>query len=262
MGAASTSSVDPRERFRRTAAGPRVYGHRGASARAPENTLAAFALAMDERADGIELDARLCGSGEVVVMHDATLARTTGDPRAVRDVTLAELRVLDAGAGERVPLLDEVLELVLGRGGVVNVELKSDGDDRRLLARGIAAALGRRKVADRPAIAVSSFDPRALLALRLERVGAPLLFLFEDSRQGRLLSRVVPRALRTIGINPEHTLITPRRVAAWHARGLLVTPWTVDGVERVCRLADAGVDGLITNDPAGTRAALARSLAS
>ena len=68
-------------------------------------------------------------------MHDATLARTTGDPRAVRAVTLAELRRLDAGAGERVPLLDEALDLVLGRGGVVNVELKCGGADRRLLAR-------------------------------------------------------------------------------------------------------------------------------
>lgn len=257
MSGASSAGLG--ERLRRSATRPRVFGHRGASLRAPENTLAAFTLAMDEGADGIELDTQLCGSGELVVMHDLTLARTTGDPRTVREVTLQELRRLDAGRGERVPLLDEVLELVLGRGGVVNIELKAHSDDRSRLAQRIAVLLARRRVADRSALAVSSFDPRALLVLRMERVVAPLLLLVENTRQGRLLARAVPPLLRPVGINPEYGLATPARVNRWRARGLLVTAWTVDGADRVRQLANAGVDGLITNDPAGTLAALETS---
>ena len=249
-------SADLLARFRRTSSGPRVFGHRGASARRPENTLAAFALALDEGADGIELDTRRCASGEMVVMHDPTLLRTAGDPRFVREVPRRELSALDVGGGEPVPLLDEALDVVLGRGGLVNVELKGDDDDRWLLARTLARTLARRSAAERDAIVISTFDPRVLFALQWERAAVPVVFLFENTRQGRVRGRVVPRLLSPAGINPEHVLVNAARVKSWHARGLLVTTWTVDGEERVLALSDAGVDGLITNDPAGTVAAL------
>jgi glycerophosphoryl diester phosphodiesterase len=243
-------------RFRRTAAGPRVFGHRGASARAPENTLAAFSLALDEGADGVELDVCRCASGEVVVLHDPTLARTTGDPRAVRDVSFAELRRLDAGAGEQIPLLDEALELVVGRDGVVNVEVKADDDDRSLIARCVARTLGRRSARERASIVISSFDPRLLLALRAHGVGVPFLFLFADTSQGRILARTMPPLLCAAGVNPEYTLLTEARVRSWRARGLLVSAWTVNGAPLAQYLARLGVDALITDDPRGTRAAL------
>jgi glycerophosphoryl diester phosphodiesterase len=92
---------------------PLIVGHRGASAHAPENTLAAFRLAREQGADAIELDAKRCASGEVVIMHDATLNRTTNGDGNVHEWSLAELHSLDAGKGERIPTLDEVLELVL-----------------------------------------------------------------------------------------------------------------------------------------------------
>jgi glycerophosphoryl diester phosphodiesterase len=244
-------------RFRRGVAGPLVWGHRGASARAPENTLAAFALALAEGADGVELDVRRCATGEVVVLHDPTLLRTAGDPRAVREVPLPALRRLDAGRGECVPLLDEVIDVVVGSGRLLNVEVKADGDDRAGLARAVAESLARRTAAERAAIAVSTFDPRMVIGLRRAGLGVPLLFLCEDTRQGRLLGRAVPPLLGTPGINPEHVLVTPARMARWRARGLVVTPWTVDDPARIRALAAAGVDGLITNDPAGTRRALA-----
>jgi len=243
-------------RFRRGSGAPLVFGHRGASARAPENTLAAFALALAEGADGVELDVRRCATDEVVVLHDPTLRRTAGDPRAVREVPLRELRRLDAGRGECVPLLDEVIDVVAGSGRLLNVEVKADGDDRARLARCVSETLARRTEAERAHIAVSTFDPRMVLALRRAGLSAPLLFLCEDTRQGRLLGRAVPLLLGTAGINPEHVLVTPARLARWRARGLLVTPWTVDEPRRVCALAAAGVDGVITNDPAGTRRAL------
>ncbi len=211
---------------------------------------------MDDGADGIELDTRRCASGELVVIHDATLRRTAGDPRNVRDVSFSALRTLDAGTGERVPLVDEAIALVVGCGGLVNIEVKADGDDRSLLTRCVVETLARRSSAERESIAVSCFDPRVLFALRQARLSVPLLFLFEDSPQGRWLARTIPPVLRPAGVNPEQILATADRIARWQRRGLLVTPWTVDDPVRAQTLDTLGVDGLITNDPAATLRAL------
>src|SRR5512133_799359 len=121
-----------RPRMPRVEGRPLVLGHRGASAEAPENTLAAFRLAMEQGADGFELDVRRCATGEVVIVHDEDLSRVAGAPLRVRDTPLAALRSFDVGAwkgegfrGERIPLLSEVLEALPA--AVVNVELKSEG---------------------------------------------------------------------------------------------------------------------------------------
>src|SRR6266542_5407411 len=109
---------------------PLVLGHRGASAEAPENTLASFRLALAQGADGVELDVRRCATGEVVVVHDEDLSRVGGAPLRVADSPLGALRAVDLGAwagerfrGERIPLLAEVLEALPA--AIVNVELKS-----------------------------------------------------------------------------------------------------------------------------------------
>src|SRR5512138_390835 len=101
---------------------PAIFAHRGASAHAPENTLAAFRLALEHGADGIELDAKLTSDGQVVVIHDQTVERTTGDPGMVRDMTLAQLKALDAGSffdsaftREPIPTLAEVFDLIGSR---------------------------------------------------------------------------------------------------------------------------------------------------
>src|SRR5258705_3174798 len=108
---------------------PTIFAHRGASAHAPENTLAAFELALAQGADGIELDAKLSADGHVVIIHDAAVDRTTDRQGRVKDMSLAELRSLDAGGffaeqyrGEKVPTLEEVFE-ALGKRMFVNVEL-------------------------------------------------------------------------------------------------------------------------------------------
>src|SRR5689334_23918619 len=116
-------------RFRRQdGAPPFVYGHRGVRGEAPENTMAAFELARKYGVQGVELDVRPCRSGEVVVIHDPTLVRSTGgrDSRAVADLDLRELREADVGAGERVPLLTEVLDWARASKLCVNVEIKRD----------------------------------------------------------------------------------------------------------------------------------------
>jgi len=128
-----------------------VIAHRGASAYAPENTLAAFALAAEQGADWFELDCTLSKDGEVIVIHDDDVERTTGGTGKVADLTLAELKALDAGswfdpkfAGEKLPTLGEALDLAKGRIGVY-IEIKDSADDRRL-SNEILKLAGRDRV--------------------------------------------------------------------------------------------------------------------
>ena len=154
----------------------RILGHRGASHDAPENTLDAFRLALDQGADGVELDARLCGSGEVVVFHDARLERLTGASGRVADVPWSALARLEVRAGPRgaapgrIPLLAEVLE-ALPRTALINVELKCEdlAGTRVAPAAGALLAAGRHE----DHVVVSSFDPRCLLRLLLGSPPAP-----------------------------------------------------------------------------------------
>ena len=105
---------------------PKIYAHRGASASAPENTIAAFKLAVDQNADGIELDVTLSKDGQIVVIHDDTVDRTTNSVGEVGDLSLAEIQALDAGQGEHIPTLEEVFES-LDRQIIINIELKNTG---------------------------------------------------------------------------------------------------------------------------------------
>jgi len=130
----------------------RILGHRGASSDAPENTLAAFLLALAQGADGVELDARLCRSGEVVVFHDERLERLTGAPGRVADTSWADLSRLEVRSGPsgatpaRVPLLSEVLE-ALPRTAFINVELKSEDWSGTRVAEAAGASIQSAPVA-------------------------------------------------------------------------------------------------------------------
>lgn len=161
-----------------------VIGHRGASAVAPENTMAAFQTALDMGADGVELDCQLTKDGHLVVIHDPTLKRTTGCDGLVKDYTLSQLRHLDAGAwfnprfaGKRIPTLEDVLALARDR-LLVNVEIKNlpyryAGIEARLLAaiRQNAFPLDR--------LIVSSFDHESLIRIQAmePRVTVAALFV-------------------------------------------------------------------------------------
>jgi len=243
--------------FRRPAgARPLVLGHRGARQRAPENTLAAFALALDEGADGIELDVRLDGSGDVVVLHDRTLTRVSAgrDPRDVETLGSAALGAVDVGDGQRVPRLAEVLEWAARRGALVNVELKQDVSDRALLVARVAALL-RAAPGALPPVLCSSFHPGIVrgIARRLPAVPAALLV---EAPPPAVARSAFWRALGARGLNPAARAITPALAAAVRARGDLVFVWTVNDGERARALARLGVDGLITDDPRGLLAAL------
>ncbi len=240
---------------------PLVLGHRGAPAEAPENTLASFRLALEEGADGVELDVRRCATGEVVVHHDADTARTCGEPGLVRRLSLARLSELDAGSwkgprfrGERIPLLADVLE-ALPR-AVVNVELKSAGFPDLLLPAAVARVLQRAGATSR--CVVSSFD---LLLLAVFRAACPEVatgILFDMERGWRARELAATRWMGAQSVHPRSALVTPESARAWSERRLPIRAWTVDRpaeVERLCRL---GVEALITNHPGPTRAVVER----
>src|SRR4051812_8087205 len=177
---------------------PTIIAHRGASGTAPENTLAAFRRAADLGAPMIELDVQLTADGEVVVIHDFTLDRTTDGVGSVRHRSLAQIRRLDAGAwfapafrGERVPTLAEVLQ---NFPHAVNVELKSYGDDG--LEPRALAVVERAGALDR--VVFSSFDGGALERLRACSTSATLAVLWEYAtipEAVRRAERVHARAL-------------------------------------------------------------------
>jgi glycerophosphoryl diester phosphodiesterase len=238
---------------------PLVLGHRGASAEAPENTLAAFRLAMAQGADGVELDVWRCATGEVVVVHDEDLSRVAGAPLRVPDSPLAALRALDVGAwkgerfrGERIPLLSEVLEALPG--ATVNVELKSRRGRDLALAHAAAEVIWRAGAGGR--VVVSSFDWRLLVAFRVSSPDVAAGLLFDDRRAWQLRTFLGIRALRPAAVHPDRALATDARVRRWSERGLAVNVWTVDDPAEAARLARAGAAAVITNVPARVCGAL------
>jgi glycerophosphoryl diester phosphodiesterase len=224
-----------------------VIAHRGASGTCPENTLAAFRRAEALGADMVELDVQLTRDGEVVVMHDWTLERTTDGAGPVRERTLAEIGRLDAGAwfdpmfrGERVPTLADVLAAVRLP---VNVELKPVGDDgleaRALEVVDSAGALGR--------VVFSSFVPAALERLAQHAPAAALAVLWDRGPIAdamRLAERVGARALH---LRKDAASVTALHAVA--AAGLPVRLWTVNDPGEMARLAGPGIDGIFTDFP-------------
>jgi len=229
--------------------------HRGASAVAPPNTLAAFRRAAELGADGIELDVHLSADGVPVVIHDATVDRTTDGTGRVADLPLSALKELDAGswfdlafAGERIPTLGEVFEEV-GRTLLINVELKvAPGEDQGLEAA-VVALVERHGLQER--VLLSSFNPMALRRVRRLAPGIPLGLLYEAATLSRLARLVAwaMRGLRPEAIHPHWRLIRPSTVRRAHARGRRVVAWTVDEPSGMQRLVGWGVDGIITNHP-------------
>jgi len=219
--------------------------HRGASGRFPENTLKAFAAAMDAGAQMCELDVQLTIDGTVVVIHDETVERTTDGRGAVRSMTLEELKRLDAGirfggefAGERIPTLEEVMTLAEGRCGL-NIEIKSAGVERKVCE----LIVGRRALAT---AMISSFDWDALAVVRhfqpRVRVG-----LLASQWPARLVGAAFE--LKAESINPRSDIVTEDLCIAAHERNLSVYTWTVDEPAEMRRLIAFGVDGIMTNYP-------------
>ncbi len=241
---------------------PLVLGHRGASADAPENTLAAFRLAVEQGADGVELDVWRCGTGEVVVFHDADAMRLAGSPLRPDRATLTALRRLDVGShrgarwhGERIPLLREALEAIPG--AIVNVELKARRDGAPRLAVAAARVLRDARAEDR--VLVSSFAWPLLAAFRAAAPGVATGLLFEPSRAWRLRLALGVPVVRPRAVHPERRIATAGAIRRWSGAGLAVVVWTVDAADEVERLSATGAAAVISNVPGAARAAVRRA---
>lgn len=247
----------------RPASRPLVIAHRGDSARAPENTLAAFDSAVRAGADMVELDVHLTRDGQPVVLHDHTVDRTTNGRGRVSDLTLAQVRALDAGgwfgrafAGERIPTLEEVLVRMKGRAKVL-IELKEVESDAS------AAALVRachdliRRLGMTGQTRFQTFYPRNLAALKAQVRDVPFDLLYGVEE---LSCRAVLYANgeRAAGINRRFETLSRADLLLAHGLGMSVFAYTIDGADAFDSAIARGVDGIITNAPAKLAAHLAR----
>lgn len=223
---------------------PLVIAHRGASGYRPENTLSAFQLAVDQRADMIEIDLHLSRDDEIVVRHDDDLA-SLGLERRIRAADLAQIRSLDAGDGETIPTLDEVLDR-FGSEVAFNLEIKtgSDGAYPGLEAAALRAVEGRGLLAS---TLFSSFCDGVLGRLRALSSQARLAVLVSARRPAGALERA--RAVGAEALNPWYGLADTDLIDLAHAEGFAVYPYTVDAPADVRGCLEAGVDGLFTNYP-------------
>jgi glycerophosphoryl diester phosphodiesterase len=235
-----------------------ILAHRGASADAPENTLAAFKEAAAQRADGVELDVMLCATGELVVCHDEELSRLAGVPWRVAQTPWWKLKQADVGSklgfsAASIPLLDEVFD-VLPKTFIVNIELKCEELDDRGLSEAVGAFVERRGVADR--VVISSFNALCLFRLAAKHPHLRRGYLIDPDKSFALHAQVLSRFVSRFSVHPGKEDCTPERVAQWHAEGLKVAVWTVDDAEQARQFRDEGVDYLITNRPRAIRDAL------
>lgn len=228
-------------------------GHRGAAGLAPGNTLAAFQAALDLGIDGVELDVHRCRTGEVVVIHDFSVDRTTNGSGKVRDLSLAEIQALDAGsrfdprfAGEGIPTLAQVFDLV-GDRLLVNVELKSFSPRTDGLESEVIRLVRERGLAD--TVLVSSFNPFSLRRVRRLDPGLKLGLLYAHKLPFPLNRDWLGFLFRPEALHPDHPMVDERLVARARARGQEVNAWTVNEAADMRRLVALGVHGIITDRP-------------
>ena len=237
------------------------FAHRGASHDAPQNTLAAFRLAVEMGADGVELDVQASKDGEAVVIHDFTVDATTDGQGRVADKTLAELKELDAGSwfdvpsinsgrrrfsGQRIPTLQEVIDEV-GHQLLLNIELKTTVFGSTGLIAEVVRLIEDHNLTHRAI--VSSFNPFALRRVKRlnPRINTGLLYFFDlpaHPIRALFLFLADPDAL-----HPEKRLVTQKYMRWARKKSYRVNAWTVDEPTEMKRLIALGVDGVITNRP-------------
>ncbi|MGQ4877079.1 glycerophosphodiester phosphodiesterase family protein [Billgrantia sp. LNSP4103-1] len=246
-----------------------IIAHRGSSMAAPENTLAAVERAVADNAHYVEIDVRLTADGEVVLYHDRSLQRLTGDPRNVQDVTLDELREFDVGSwfgdafvDERIPTLDEAFEAVRGSSALM-IDMKPAPGAEAALVEAVLAALERETAVRReclmrvtPAEAPRCGNPDVAGETRLAVMSAGVLEMIKerepDLRVTLLAQLVMPgtldrRSFDALGLR--HNRITDNEIRLARELGYEVHAWTVNDRARMSQLIDLGVDAIITDYP-------------
>lgn len=230
---------------------PVIIAHRGASAIAPENTMAAFREALNMHAGGIELDVQLSRDGHPVIIHDEKINRTSNGKGYVKDFTLEQLKQLDFGgwfntsfSNEKIPTLEEVLKLLEAWDGILNIELKNsvifyDGIEKKTLDM-----VKEYKMLDR--VILSSFNHNSLAGVKKLEPCAKTGVLY---MKGLNEPWVYAKKLGAFAIHPLFYNITPKIMAGCKRHGIKVNTFTVDKPVHLAAIANAGVDGIITNVP-------------
>jgi glycerophosphoryl diester phosphodiesterase len=233
---------------------PLIFAHRGASAHAPENTLQAFELAIQQGADVIEFDTKLSADGRVILIHDQTVDRTTNGSGRVRDFTLSGLRELDAGShfsnefrDEKIPTLEEAIELCKGRIRF-NFELTNYLTPFDELPLRVARLIERYNLQEQ--VLVSSFHPVPLIRFHRLRPSVPIGFLAIRGAAGALSRSWIGSALVPYqAIHPEKNDVSPALVNRAHRSGKRVHVFTLNSIQDIARVSALNVDGIITDDP-------------
>lgn len=250
---------------------PLIIGHRGASAVAPENTLAAFARAMRDGADGIEFDVRLARDGVAIVIHDATLQRTGLVSSRVSELSSEQLSRIDVGtwfarqtrsfsapslaefSNERLPTLQQVFDLFNGNQGLLYLEMKSEPKEGRRLVSEVVRSIQDNSSRER--VVVESFDLSLIELVKTIDPNIRTAALFEPrlSRPASLVRAKLPARAMASGADEialHYTLASKLAIEKAKQLGLSVVVWTVDDPEWVPKAETLGIKALITNNPA------------
>jgi glycerophosphoryl diester phosphodiesterase len=232
---------------------PAIIAHRGASLYAPENTLAAFTLAVSQGAHAIELDAKLSSDGQVVVIHDQRVDRTTPASGSVSSLNLAHLKSLDAGSfydvkfhSERIPSLEDVFKAV-GDAIPINIELTNYASPNDELPAEVAALVRDYELESH--IFFSSFNPLALWKIRKLLPTVPVALLALSGWKGALARSRCAYWLKPHALQPAHQDLTEKLIEEAHRRGVRVHVYTVNEADEMRNLLKMGVDGIFTDDP-------------
>ena len=233
---------------------PRVIGHRGAAACAPENTLGSLACAAEQGLTWVEFDVRLARDDVPVVLHDRNLKRTTGIDRVIDDVRSTDLSGIDAGSwfdpfwsNERVPTLVQVLDACIVMGLTPNVEIKADAGGKATLTRAVTAIIRKRWPTERPRPLVSSFSFEALYHARLAGYRWPLGLLMGGKI--RPMWSWHAGILKCASIHVDPPLATPGFIARVHRSGRRIAVYTVNSRADAEALWEAGVDSIFSGTP-------------
>lgn len=236
---------------------PLIIAHRGASAMAPENTLAAFRLAKELGADGIELDVMLSVDERLVVIHDQNVKRTTNGQGKVDQMPWDELKNLDAGSkfgeqfsGEHLPLLDQVFE-ELGGKFLINIELKNYATPRDQLTQKVIELILKMGLKD--SVILSSFNARNLLKAERLEPAIPRGLLTLPGFPGIPYRGWLGKRYHYTALHPYFKDVDSKMINRLHSHEKNVNVWTVDKPDDLLRMRDLGVDMVICNDPTHAR---------
>ena len=234
---------------------PLFFAHRGLSSRAPENTLAAFNLARNEKIPGIELDVHLCASGELVIFHDDTTKRVTDSNLRIEETTYSKLKKLDIGSwfskefsDERIPLLQDLFDLT-GNEVYYDIEIKTRAKNNSELTSKLYTLIKKNNLEEH--CLISSFNPLVLKDFSKLTKTIPTAIIYSNDQELPFYLRggLGEYIGKTSIIKPDKKITTKRKNQKKHKRGKLVIPWTVDDPEEMKTLLEYGVDGIVSNRP-------------